>query len=117
MNALSRFVVAHRWWVLVSWLLLAAVGGFAAPKATAALSYDFSLPGQDGYETNKVITEQFGSGGDFSPILLVIADAGDPAPVVQAATAAVPGARILSPADEPALRAPDGRTSVVVVYP
>jgi RND superfamily putative drug exporter len=116
-NALSRFVVAHRWWVLVSWLLLAAVGGFAAPKATAALSYDFSLPGQDGYETNKVITERFGSGGDFSPILLVIADAGDPAPVVQAATAAVPGARILSPADEPALRAPDGRTSVVVVYP
>ncbi|WP_433718830.1 MMPL family transporter [Actinoplanes sp. CA-051413] len=117
MNALSRFVVAHRWWVLVSWLLLAAVGGFAAPKATAALSYDFSLPGQDGYETNKVITERFGSGGDFSPILLVIADPGDPAPVVQAATAAVPGARILSPADEPALRAPDGRTSVVVVYP
>lgn len=116
-NALSRFVVAHRWWVLVSWLLLAAVGGFAAPKATAALSYDFSLPGQDGYETNKVITERFGSGGDLSPILLVVADAGDPAPVVRAATAAVPGARILSPADEPALRAPDGRTSVVVVYP
>lgn len=45
MNTLARWVTAHRWWVLAVWLILSVAGGFAAPKATSALSYDFGLPG------------------------------------------------------------------------
>jgi RND superfamily putative drug exporter len=119
MSALVRFVTAHRWWVLAAWLALATVGVFAAPRATAALSYDFSLPGQPGYETNRVIAERFGSGGDIAPVLLV---AGDPTP--QRATAlataidrALPGSRVVSYADDPALASADHRTGVVLVYP
>ncbi|MDQ6850182.1 MAG: hypothetical protein M3070_09485 [Actinomycetota bacterium] len=46
-------MIAHRRWVLLGRLLLAIAGAFAAPKATSALSYDFSLPGQLGYQTNQ----------------------------------------------------------------
>lgn len=69
---LSRLVITRRWWVLSVWLLLAVSGGWAAPHAVSALSYDFSLPGQPGYETNRAIVEQFGSGGDNAPVLLVV---------------------------------------------
>ncbi|WP_249999265.1 MMPL family transporter [Actinoplanes sp. M2I2] len=119
MNATSRFVARHRWWVLLAWLALALAGGFAAPKATAALSYDFSLPGQRGYETNRLITERFGSGGDVAPVLLVD---DRPAPeragrLAGAVEQALPGSRVLSYADEGVLRSADGRLGVVVVYP
>src|SRR6185503_7237900 len=64
MISLARFVIVHRWWVLAAWLLLAVAGGYAAPKAISALTYDFGLPGQAGYEANQQIMRQFGSGGD-----------------------------------------------------
>ena len=67
MSVLARFVIAHRRWVLLAWLLLAVAGGYAAPKATSALSYDFGLPGQHGYEANQQVVQQFGSGGDNAP--------------------------------------------------
>ncbi|AGL15863.1 MMPL family transporter [Actinoplanes sp. N902-109] len=119
MDLLSRFVIRRRWWVLLTWLALAMAGGFAAPKAVAALTYDFSLPGRPGYETNRVITERFGSGGDALPVLLVDAQ---PAPeradrIAASVERVLPGASVLSYADEPALRSADGRTGVVMVYP
>ncbi|MCY1145191.1 MMPL family transporter [Actinoplanes sp. Pm04-4] len=119
MDAVARLVVTHRRWVLLAWLLLAVAGGFAAPKAVAALTYDFSLPGQPGYETNRVIQERFGSGGDALPILLVDRQpsaerAGD---LVASVAQALPGASVLSYAGEQALRSSDGQTAVVVVYP
>jgi RND superfamily putative drug exporter len=116
---LSRFVIRHRRWVLVAWLLLAVAGGYAAPRATAALSYDFSLPGQPGYETNSMIAQRFGSGGDASPVLLVDSQPSTTRAqqIAGAARQALPGARVLSYADEKALLSADGRTGVVVVYP
>jgi putative drug exporter of the RND superfamily len=118
-GTLSRFVVRHRLWVLLAWLALAATGGFAAPKATAALTYDFSLPGQPGYETNRVIAQRFGSGGDAPPILLVDArpSAQRAGTIAASVRRALPGASVLSYADEKALLSADGRTGVVVVYP
>ena len=115
MTSLTRWVLRHRWWVLGGWLLLAVVGGIAAPRATAALSYDFSLPGQPGYETNAELEATLGSGGANAPVLLLTDAAADPAPVVAAVTRAVPGARVASYADHPELRA--GGTGVVLVYP
>ncbi|WP_035856425.1 MMPL family transporter [Cryptosporangium arvum] len=119
MNRLSRFVTKRRGWVLLGWLVLTVVGGFAAPQATAGLSYDFSLPGQPGYETNQVVAQRFGSGGEAVPILLVdnSPSSAKAARVVAAVEQALPGADVLSYADEQALRSADGRTGVVVVYP
>ena len=123
MALLARFVIRHRRWVLLAWLLLTVAGAVAAPRATDRLSYDFSLPGQHGYETNKAIVEKHGSGGQNAPVLLVVGDgtssvapsAADP--VAGAAAQAVPGARIASFGDTPALRAADGKLGVIVVYP
>ncbi len=123
LTSLARTVVAHRWWVIAVWLVLTAFGAFAAPRATDALTYDFSLPGQPGYETNLTISEEFGSGGDRAPVLLVVGDgsaAVDPAaarPVTDAVARALPGSRTASFATEPELLAQDGRLGVVVVYP
>ena len=123
MISLARFVIAHRWWVLAAWLLLAVAGGYAAPKAISALTYDFGLPGQAGYEANQQIMRQFGSGGDNAPILLVVGNgrqqvpAASAIPVVQAVDKAAPGARVVSYAAQRSLLAADGRTGVVMVYP
>jgi RND superfamily putative drug exporter len=48
MISLARFVIAHRWCVLAAWLLLVLAGGYAAPKAISALTYDFSLSARPG---------------------------------------------------------------------
>ena len=76
MPTLARFVIAHRWLVLAGWLVLAAAGVVAAPRATSALSYSFSLPGQAGYQANQQIERQFGSGGQNAPVLLVVTKGG-----------------------------------------
>ncbi|WP_375485650.1 MMPL family transporter [uncultured Jatrophihabitans sp.] len=123
MTVLARFVIAHRRWVLLAWLLLAVAGAYAAPKATSALSYDFGLPGQDGYQANQQIVRQFGSGGDNAPVLLVVTSRPVPltpasaAPIVTAAEAATPGSRTVSFADTSTLLSPDKHTGVVAVYP
>ena len=123
MKWLARTVVVHRWWVVALWLVLAAAGAFAAPRATAALSYDFSLPGQPGYETNRQIVAEFGSGGDNAPVLLVVGDgrtrvrAADANAVMATVRAAAPKARAVSFAEEPTLLSRDGLTGVVLVYP
>src|ERR1700761_2928936 len=123
MIRLARLVIAHRWWVLATWLLLAVAGGYAAPKAISALTYDFGLPGQAGYEANQQIVQQFGSGGDNAPVLLVVGNgrqlvsAASARTIMQAAGKAAPGARVVSYAGQRSLLAADGRTGVVMVYP
>src|SRR6201995_4770097 len=123
MISLARFVIAHRWWVLAAWLLVAVAGGYAAPKAISALTYDFGLPGQAGYEANQQIVRQFGSGGDNAPVLLVVGNgrqqvpAASAIPVVQAGDKAAPGARGVSYAGQGSRLAADGRTGIVLVYP
>ena len=123
MKRWAGWVVTHRWWVVAAWVILAVLGVFAAPKATAALSYDFGLPDQPGYEANQQIMADFGSGGDNAPVLLVVGDgrravtAADAATVAGAAVGASPGARTTSFADQPRLVSKDGRTGVVMVYP
>ncbi|MDI5968738.1 MMPL family transporter [Streptomyces sp. SL13] len=123
MRALARFVVRYRWWVTAAWVLLAAAGAFAAPRATSALSYDFGLPGRPGYRANQEILHGFGSGGDDAPVLLVAGNGtrpvrpADAAAIVPAVRAAMPGARVASFGTDTALRSRDGRTGVILVYP
>lgn len=125
MTTLARWVVRHRWWVLAGWVLLTVLGAVAAPKATSALGYDFSLPGRSASETDEELLRLFGSGGESAPVLLVVDGGGEPVPreasaEVEAAVAAAGdrvGGRVVGFGDQSALRADDGRLGVVLVYP
>jgi len=89
----------------------------------AALTYDFSLPGQRGFEANQRIVADLGSGGDNAPVVLVVGDGRTPLDdraaegLLRAVEQALPGSRTVSFLDAPALRAQDGRTGAVLVYP
>ena len=122
MTALTEWVLRHRRWVALAWLLVAAAGALAAPRAVDRLSYDFALPGQPAYEANVEIAERFGGGGVDDPLLLVAQgeDArtavGD---VAAQAQEAVPGTRVVTP-DSPGAEvlAPEGDdVAVAVLYP
>lgn len=80
MQALARGVIKHRWWVIAAWLLLGVAGGYAAPRATAALSYDFSLPGSPAHQANQKITAATGPCCDNAPVLLVLGNGRRPVP-------------------------------------
>ena len=68
----AGLVLRHRRAVIVFWLVLVIVGGMAAGKATKRLSFDFSLPGQPGYETAARIIHTYGNGGNQAPSILVV---------------------------------------------
>ena len=59
----AEFVLQHRRWVMIGWLVIFLAGGAAASKVSSRLSVDFSLPGQPGYETAKQLTEIYGANG------------------------------------------------------
>src|SRR6188474_229524 len=122
MTALTSWVLRHRRWVALAWLLVAVAGAWAAPRAVDRLSYDFALPGQPAYEANVEIAERFGGGGVDDPLLLVAqgedarAAVGD---VAAQAKEAVPGTRVVTP-DPPGAEvlAPEAdAVAVAVLYP
>jgi putative drug exporter of the RND superfamily len=121
-TALTEWVLRHRRWVALAWVLVAAAGAFAAPRAVDRLSYDFALPGQPAYEANVEIAERFGGGGVDDPLLLVVQgeDAGAAVGDVAAqAQEAVPGTRVVTP-DSPGAEvlAHEGEdVAVAVLYP
>jgi RND superfamily putative drug exporter len=123
---LARFVLAHRVWVAVFWLLLLIAGGATSKTTTDRLTVDFSLPGQPGYETEKQIVSTYGNGPDEgSSIVLVTVPAGrtvtQEKPKVDAVFVAVakslPGFRVISPANtsDPRFVTKDGRTAYGLV--
>ena len=123
MTALTDWVLRHRLWVALAWLIVAVAGGLAAPRAVDRLGYDFALPGQPAYEANVEIAERFGGGGFDDPLLVVVR--GEDAAQVDArgrrrrAAEAVPGTRVVTP-DSPGadVLAPDGGDIAVgVLYP
>ncbi len=69
---LAVWVLAHRRIVIAVWVLAFLGGAAGAGQVSKRLSFDFSLPGQPGYETGKKITRLYGNGGDNpSSVLLV----------------------------------------------
>jgi putative drug exporter of the RND superfamily len=72
LGRLASLVLSHRRVVMGIWLVLLVLGGTAAGQVSKRLSFDFSLPGQPGYETASKIIGIWGDGGDQPPSILVV---------------------------------------------
>jgi putative drug exporter of the RND superfamily len=69
---LARWVLAHRRRVIVVWALLFLAGALGASHVSKRLTFDFSLPGQPGYETAKRIDRLYGNGAENPPAIVVV---------------------------------------------
>jgi RND superfamily putative drug exporter len=131
LSSLTRWVLAHKRTVVITWILLTIAGIAAAGPASKALDQKFSVPGKEGWETNVAIAKQYGgTGGDTVPLLPVVTlPAGKTvtSPGVDKQLAgidrrlkrALPGSRIASYAStgNDAFVSDDGRTTFALVYP
>ena len=73
MSSLTRWVLAHKRTVVLSWIVLTIAGIAAAGPATDALEPEFSVPNKEGWETNRTIAQHYrGTGGDTSPLIPVV---------------------------------------------
>jgi RND superfamily putative drug exporter len=128
---ITRWVLAHKRIVVLSWVVLTVVGIATVNKATQAMDQKFSVPGKEGWETNVAISEHFhGTGGDVAPIVPVVTlpqGKTVDSPGVDAQLNRVdgelhqglPGSRIASYAStgNRAFVSKDGRTTFAIVYP
>jgi len=72
LRRLTGFVLRHRRLVIVAWLVVFLLGGMGAGKVSSRLKFDFSLPGQPGYETARQIIHTYGNGGDQNASIVVV---------------------------------------------
>ena len=70
--SITRWSLAHKRLVVLVWLTVTAIGIASAGAATKALSDQYSVPGRQGYETNRPIAQTFGTGGDRAPLVPVV---------------------------------------------
>ncbi len=131
MSSLTRWVLAHKRTVIVTWVVLTIAGIAASGPASEALDQEFSVPGKEGWETNVAIAEQYGgTGGDSAPLLPVVTlpqgkTVDSPGVEDQLAKLddrverALPGSRVASYAStgNSAFVSDDGRTVFSLVYP
>ena len=130
MASSTRWVLAHRRFVVALWVVLTLAGMGAAGPASKTLSQDYSVPGREGWQTNRSISRLFHTGGNSAPLVAVVslrAGSRTDTPTVRAALlriegrirSAVPGARLASYAstNDRAFVSRDGRTTFVLAYP
>ncbi|MGH2451162.1 MAG: MMPL family transporter [Candidatus Limnocylindria bacterium] len=72
MTAITRWVLDHKRLVVGFWLVVTIAAFAAIQPAGNALSQQFSVPGREGFETNKELGEIYGNGGDVAPIVPVV---------------------------------------------
>jgi putative drug exporter of the RND superfamily len=130
-SSLTRWVLAHKRTVVISWLVLTIAGVAVAGPATDALKPGYSVPGKEGWETNEAITARYGStGGITAPLVPVVTlpegtrvDArgvrAELALIDDRLREALPGARIASFAStgDRTFVSEDGRTTFALAYP
>ena len=131
MSSLTRWVLAHKRTVVISWIVLTIAGIAAAGPATKALDPEFSVPNKEGWETNVEIAKHYhGTGGDTAPLIPVVTlpkgtSASSPevradlAKVDRALAKALPNSRLASYAStgDKTFVSKDGRTTFAIVYP
>jgi RND superfamily putative drug exporter len=130
-SRLTRWVLAHKRTVVISWIVLTIAGVMAAGPASDALESEFSVPDKEGWETNVEIADRYrGTGGDTAPLVPVVTlprgESVD-SPGVRAQLArldarldrGLPAARIASYAStgDRAFVSADGRTTFALIYP
>src|SRR6266567_3203286 len=129
--SLTRWVLAHKRTVVISWILLTIAGIMAAGPASRALNQKFSVPKKEGWETNQAIAAKYnGTGGDTSPLLPVVtlpAGKSVDSPQVKSdltklddtLAKTLPGSRVASYAStgDKAFVSNDGHTTFAIVYP
>jgi RND superfamily putative drug exporter len=72
MHRFAEFVLRHRAFVAIGWLVLALAGGAAASPTQKNMTIDFFLPGQPGTDAARAILTDFHNGGSSSPYLVVL---------------------------------------------
>jgi putative drug exporter of the RND superfamily len=121
----ARFILHHRRWVFAFWLIIFVVGAGTAGQLSKRLSFDFSLPGQEGYETEVKLAQAYGTAAyaSYIPTFTApqgekIADHRDDVKAVADAIRAIPGVRVLDYGDTPDAKfiTDDGRTTFALVY-
>ncbi len=131
MSSLTRWVLAHKRTVVISWILLTIAGIAAAGPASRALDQKFSVPGKEGWETNVAIAAKYGgTGGDSTPLVPVVTlppgtTVSSPGVVSDLRRVdlrlerALPGSRVASYAStgNDAFVSDDRRTTFALVYP
>ncbi|GAA3603624.1 MMPL family transporter [Kineosporia mesophila] len=124
MSRTATFAVRHRWWVIGFWLVMLVAGAGASSVVPDRLSFDFSLPGQEGYETSVKLAEAYGIAGDMSSVPVYTAPDGDISghrneiARIDAALADLPGAQVIGYAgtgDERFLT-DDGRSAFSLLF-
>jgi putative drug exporter of the RND superfamily len=129
MTALTRWVLDHKRLVLGFWIVVTIAAFAAIQPAGKALSQEFNVPGREGFETNQVLDEIYGAGGDVAPLVPVVTlpqgktvDSPGVSTQLDAALArveaALPGAMTTSYAStrDRAFVSDDGRTTFALVY-
>jgi RND superfamily putative drug exporter len=126
MDRLSSFVLTHRRKIFAFWFVVFVAGIFASGAVSKRLSYDFSLPGQSGYETEqKLIKAYDGANAQaaYVPVVTVASGqtvAGSAADVkaVFDSLRAIPSLRVVdySMTQDKGMVTSDGRTTFGLVY-
>ena len=127
--ALTGWVLSHKRIVLGLWLVVTIAAFAAVQPASNALSQQFDMPGQEGFETNRELAAIYGAGGDVAPLVPVVTlprgktvDSPGVDEQLNAALAkiesAVPGSSTASYAStgDRAFVSEDGRTTFALVY-
>jgi putative drug exporter of the RND superfamily len=132
MAPLTRWVLAHKRTVVIGWLVLTFAGMAASGPASDALKQKFSVPEEEGWETNVAISKLYGGtgGADSGPLLPVVTlpdgkTVQSPgvrtelAAIDERLERAIPGARMASYAStgDRAFVSEDGRTVFALAYP
>ena len=129
MGTWTRWVLAHKRLVAGFWLVVTLAGFAAVQPATDALTEEFTVPGREGFETNRQIQGLYGNGGNIPPIVPVVTlpegtTVDTPGVTEELETAlgrvreALPGARLASYAStgDRAFVSEDGGTTFALVY-
>lgn len=125
MEQFAEAVLRHRRIVVAVWLVLLVLGGGAAGQLSDRLTFDFSLPGQPGYQAEQQLETAYGvsSADTLVPVLTVPEGQtvqerrADVAAVFDAVRTQLPQLRVvdLASTGDPAFVSGDGRSTYALV--